>query len=93
MEDLMQKRTLLASLAASALSGPAAHAAADVVTTRDNQRMAYIDRGSGRPVVFIHGWSLGSAIWSLQADSLAAQGLRVIAYDRQCLNGFLCPNM
>ncbi len=38
---------------------------------------------AGKPVVFIHGWSLGSAIWSLQADWLAAQGLRVIAYDRR----------
>jgi pimeloyl-ACP methyl ester carboxylesterase len=93
MEDLMQRRTLLASLAASALAGPDAQAAAEVVMTRDNQRLACIDRGAGKPVVFIHGWSLGSAIWSLQADWLAAQGLRVIAYDRQCLNGFLCQNM
>ena len=84
MEDLMQRRTLLASLAAITLSEPAAQAAAGVVTTRDNRRLAYNDRGAGKPVVFIHGWSLGSAIWSLQGDWLAAQGLRVVAYDRQC---------
>jgi non-heme chloroperoxidase len=79
----MQRRTLLASLAASALLAPAARAAAGFVTTRDNRRLAYIDRGAGKPVVFIHGWSLGSAIWTLQTDWLAARGLRVIAYDRR----------
>jgi pimeloyl-ACP methyl ester carboxylesterase len=79
----MQRRTLLVSLAACALAAPAARAAAGFVTTRDNRRLAYIDRGAGKPVVFIHGWSLGSAIWTLQTDWLPAQGLRVIAYDRQ----------
>ena len=79
----MQRRTLLASLAACALSAPAARAAAGFVTTRDNRRLAYIDRGAGKPVVLIHGWSLGSAIWTLQTDWLAARGLRIIAYDRR----------
>jgi hypothetical protein len=73
----MQRRTLLASLAACALSAPAARAAAGFVTTRDNWRLAYIDRGAGKPVVLIHGWSLGWAIWTLQTDWLAARGLRV----------------
>jgi pimeloyl-ACP methyl ester carboxylesterase len=82
MEDLMQRRTLLASLAASALLAPTARAAG-FVTTRDNQRLAYLDRGTGAPVVFLHGWSLGSAIWTLQIDWLVAQGLRVVAYDRR----------
>ena len=81
----MQRRTLLASLAACASSAPAARAAAGVAKTSDNQRLAYIDRGAGKPVVLIHGWSLGSAIWTLQTDWLVAQGLRVIAYDRRCL--------
>jgi pimeloyl-ACP methyl ester carboxylesterase len=79
----MQRRTLLASLAASALLTPTARAAAGFITTRDNQRLAFIDRGAGRPVVLIHGWSLGSAIWSLQTDWLVGQGMRVVAYDRR----------
>jgi non-heme chloroperoxidase len=83
MEDLMQRRTLLASLAAGALLTPTARAAAGFVTTRDNQRLAVIDRGAGKPVVLIHGWSLGSAIWTLQTDWLVSQGLRVVAYDRR----------
>jgi hypothetical protein len=72
----MQRRTC-SSLAACALPAPAAPAAG-FVTTRDNQRLAYIDRGTGNGRL-IHGWSLGSVIWTLQADWLAAQGLRVIA--------------
>jgi len=42
-----------------------------------------IERGTGRPVVFVHGWTLSSAIWSLQIEPLASQGLRAIAYDRR----------
>ena len=79
----MQRRSLLASLAASALLAPAARAAAGFVTTADKLRLAYLDRGIGTPVVFLHGWSLGSAIWTLQTDWLVAQGLRVVAYDRR----------
>ena len=79
----MQRRTLLASLAASAVLAPTARATAGFVKTHDNQRLAYLDRGTGKPVVFIHGWSLGAAIWTLQTDWLAAQGLRVVAYDRR----------
>jgi len=83
MEDLMQRRALLASLAASALLASTARAAAGFVTTPDNRRLAYLDRGTGTPVVLLHGWSLGSAIWTLQTDWLVAQGLRVVAYDRR----------
>jgi non-heme chloroperoxidase len=79
----MHRRTLLASFAASAFLPAPAPAAANLVTTRDNQRLAVIDRGAGKPVVLIHGWSLGAAIWNLQTDWLAAQGLRVVAYDRR----------
>ena len=79
----MQRRTLLASLAASALLASTARATSGFMTTADNRRLAYLDRGRGAPVVFIHGWSLGSAIWSLQTDWLAERGLRVVAYDRR----------
>ena len=79
----MQRRTLLASLAASALPASTARATSGFMTTADNRRLAYLDRGRGAPVVFIHGWSLGSAIWSLQTDWLAERGLRAVAYDRR----------
>ncbi|MES2392474.1 MAG: alpha/beta hydrolase [Acidobacteriota bacterium] len=43
----------------------------------------YEDRGSGRPVVLIHGWPLSGASWERQVASLLAAGHRVITYDRR----------
>jgi pimeloyl-ACP methyl ester carboxylesterase len=80
---LMHRRTFLATAAAPALLPSLVHAASGMIETRDGQRLFAIDKGTGRPVVFIHGWTLSSAIWSLQIDALAAQGLRAIAYDRR----------
>jgi len=80
---LMHRRTLLAAAAAPALLPSRARAASGMIETRDGQRLFTIDRGTGRPVVLIHGWTLSSAIWSLQIDTLAAQGLRAVAYDRR----------
>lgn len=56
---------------------------ADFVATTDDQRLFYEDLGTGRPVVFIHGWTLSSAIWRDHPRSLAAEGLRAVAYDRR----------
>jgi non-heme chloroperoxidase len=83
MEDLMQRRTLLASVAAAALATPDSRASSGSIITRDGQRLAHIDRGTGLPVVLVHGWSLSSAIWALQTDWLADRGLRVVAYDKR----------
>ena len=76
----MQRRTLLAATTASIAAPSLARAA---VETRDGQSLFYVDKGAGRPVVFIHGWTLSSAIWSAQADWLARNGLRAVAYDRR----------
>lgn len=38
------------------------------------------ERGAGRPVVFVHGWSLSSRAFAWQVDALAASH-RAIAYD------------
>jgi pimeloyl-ACP methyl ester carboxylesterase len=43
----------------------------------------YEDRGTGRPVLLIHGWPLSSASWERQAAALLAAGYRVITYDRR----------
>jgi len=43
----------------------------------------YEDRGTGRPVVLIHGWPLSGASWEKQAAALLAAGYRVITYDRR----------
>ncbi|CAN5909515.1 bromoperoxidase [soil metagenome] len=43
----------------------------------------YEDRGSGRPVVLIHGWPLSGGSWEKQSQMLIASGFRVITYDRR----------
>jgi pimeloyl-ACP methyl ester carboxylesterase len=43
----------------------------------------YEDRGTGKPVVLVHGWPLSGASWERQASALLASGHRVIAYDRR----------
>jgi non-heme chloroperoxidase len=43
----------------------------------------YEDRGTGKPVVLIHGWPLSGASWERQAAALLASGHRVITYDRR----------
>jgi pimeloyl-ACP methyl ester carboxylesterase len=75
----MQRRTLLA--ASAMIAAPALARAA--IETRDGQTLFTLDKGTGRPVVFIHGWTLSSAIWAAQTDRLASDGLRIVAYDRR----------
>lgn len=77
------RRTFLAASTLSTLLPPLANAASGTIPTRDGQRLFTIDEGAGRPVVFLHGWTLSSAIWRLQMVALAAHGLRAIAYDRR----------
>lgn len=43
----------------------------------------YEDRGTGQPVVLIHGWPLSGASWEKQTTALLAAGFRVITYDRR----------
>jgi len=76
---LLHRRTLLATI--PALAPPSIARAA--IETRDGQKLFFVDKGAGRPVVFIHGWTLSSAIWRAQTDWLAQRGLRAIAYDRR----------
>lgn len=43
----------------------------------------YEDRGTGRPVVLIHGWPLSGGQWEAQVPALLAAGYRVVTYDRR----------
>ena len=43
----------------------------------------YEDRGTGKPVVLVHGWPLSGASWERQAAALLAAGYRVVTYDRR----------
>ncbi len=57
-----------------------------VVVGRDSAgsiELHYEDRGSGRPVVLIHGWPLSGASWEKQVEALLTAGYRVLQYDRR----------
>ncbi|WP_320781113.1 alpha/beta hydrolase [Streptomyces sp. CRN 30] len=54
-----------------------------ICTTRDKVEIFYKDWGSGRPVVFIHGWPLNGDAWQDQLKAVADAGFRGIAHDRR----------
>ena len=43
----------------------------------------YEDYGTGKPVVFIHGWPLNHEMWEYQLAELPKHNIRCIAYDRR----------
>ena len=51
--------------------------------TKDGTSIYYKDWGTGRPVVFSHGWPLSSDAWEDQMVFLAERGYRCIAHDRR----------
>jgi non-heme chloroperoxidase len=53
------------------------------ITTKDGTRIYYKDWGSGRPVVFSHGWPLSADAWERQMVYLASKGYRCVAHDRR----------
>jgi non-heme chloroperoxidase len=53
------------------------------IITDDGTQLYYKDWGSGRPVVFSHGWPLNSDSWENQMLHLASHGFRAIAHDRR----------
>lgn len=50
---------------------------------RSTIKIYYEDYGSGKTVVFIHGWPLSGSMWEYQLTQLPQQGLRCITYDRR----------
>ncbi|MEO7715484.1 MAG: alpha/beta hydrolase [Capsulimonas sp.] len=53
------------------------------ITTKDGTDIFYKDWGTGRPVVFSHGWPLNADAWDGQMVFLGERGYRVIAHDRR----------
>jgi len=53
------------------------------ITTQDKTTIYYKDWGTGRAVVFSHGWPLNADAWDDQMFYLAAHGYRCIAHDRR----------
>ena len=54
-----------------------------VITTRDGVDIFYKDWGSGRPIVFHHGWPLSSDDWDAQMLYFLDKGYRFVAHDRR----------
>ncbi|MGK2856901.1 MAG: alpha/beta fold hydrolase [Thermoanaerobaculia bacterium] len=53
------------------------------ITTRDGTEIYYKDWGTGKPVVFSHGWPLTADSWESQMLFLASNSYRCIAHDRR----------
>src|SRR4030081_4118899 len=51
--------------------------------TKDGTEIYFKDWGTGRPVVFSHGWQLSAAAWDPQMLFLGENGYRVIAHARR----------
>lgn len=51
--------------------------------TKDGTTIYYKDWGSGKPIVFAHGWPLSADAWDAQMLFLGQEGYRVIAHDRR----------
>jgi non-heme chloroperoxidase len=54
-----------------------------LIEAHDGTCLFYQDWGTGKPVVFVHGWGLGAAMWEYQTIALSDRGLRCIAYDKR----------
>ena len=52
-------------------------------TAPDGAQTFYKDWGTGRPVVFSHGWPLTSDAWDVEMKLVADHGFRAIAHDRR----------
>ncbi|MFJ9467837.1 alpha/beta fold hydrolase [Streptomyces caniferus] len=52
-------------------------------TTADGTEIYYKDWGTGRPVVFSHGWPLNADAWDDQLNLVASHGFRAVAHDRR----------
>jgi len=53
------------------------------ITTKDGATLFYKDWGTGRPIVFSHGWPLNADAWDEQLVFFASRGYRAIAHDRR----------
>jgi non-heme chloroperoxidase len=53
------------------------------VKTKDGVEIYYKDWGTGRPIVFSHGWPLSSDDWDKQMMFFLNHGYRVVAHDRR----------
>jgi len=51
--------------------------------SHDGTEIRYKDLGTGKPIVFSHGWPLHGGSWLQQMLTMASKGFRCIAHDRR----------
>jgi non-heme chloroperoxidase len=56
---------------------------ASTVTVQDGTQIYFKDWGTGKPIVFCHGWPLNADMWDGQMQFFASKGYRCIAHDRR----------
>jgi non-heme chloroperoxidase len=76
-EDTSMLDTVIKTPAAATIRQPG------YIQTADGVSLFYRDWGSGKPLIFLSGWTLNSQMWAYQMAPLSEQGFRCIAYDRR----------
>ena len=59
--------------------------------TIDDQQLNVIDRGSGTPILFVHGFPLQAAMWDYQIEAVTEAGYRAVAVDLPGFGGSAPP--
>jgi non-heme chloroperoxidase len=53
------------------------------LTAKDGTDLYYSVWGTGRPVVLVHGWAMGSEMWEYQVSHLLTHGFSCVVYDQR----------
>lgn len=53
------------------------------IETNDGTKLFYKDWGTGKPIVFVHGWCINCDSWEYVMNALPQHGVRCVAYDQR----------
>jgi non-heme chloroperoxidase len=53
------------------------------IETDDGTRLYWMERGSGRPLLFVNSWAMTTRMWDYQIAAFVDLGFRCIGYDRR----------
>ncbi|MGZ3812559.1 MAG: alpha/beta fold hydrolase [Mucilaginibacter sp.] len=54
-----------------------------LIKVHKNTHLYYKDHGTGKPILFVHGWCINSDSWEYMMNDLCSAGFRCIAYDQR----------
>jgi len=52
-----------------------------MIRERTGMGLSCISAGSGRPLIFIHGWAMGATVWERQLEYFSGRGYEAVAID------------